>query len=153
MTGVEEFSAEEFASRDIEAVKNPPPSIAEAGDPLSAEEREEMAKEYEAFGVTYDAGNDQWYFNGEKVRYFLDVLTSNGEDLDSGSFHGAIRNYWNRNGTTDIYTLRDFAHPDASGNGTLTGIKEYSPAEFDERTKSEKQTGSGACITLTGKNN
>ena len=36
-----------------------------------------MAEEYEAFGLTYDVKKDQWYFNGEKVRYFQDVLTSN----------------------------------------------------------------------------
>ena len=46
--------------------------------PPSAQEMEDMAKEYEAFGVTYDIKNDQWYFNGEKVRFFRDVLTSNG---------------------------------------------------------------------------
>lgn len=59
LTGVKEFSAEEFAARDIEAIKNPPPAVALTGDPPSAKELEDMAKEYEAFGVTYDIKNDQ----------------------------------------------------------------------------------------------
>ena len=145
LTGVKEFSAEEFAARDIEAIKNPPPAVALTGDPPSAKELEDMAKEYEAFGVTYDIKNDRWYFNGEKVRFFRDVLTSNGEGLTSGKFKGALRTLGSADGTVDIYTVRDFAHPDASGNGTLTGIEKYSQAEFDERTQREEQASSGFC--------
>ena len=145
LTGVKEFSAEEFAARDIEAIKNPPPAAALAGDPPSAKELEDMAKEYEAFGVTYDIKNDRWYFNGEKVRFFRDVLTSNGEGLTSGKFKGALRTLGSADGTVDIYTVRDFAHLDASGNGTLTGIEKYSQAEFDERTQREEQASSGFC--------
>ena len=145
LTGVKEFSAEEFAARDIEAIKNPPSPVAIAGDPPSAKELEDMAKEYEAFGVTYDIKNDQWYFNGEKVRFFRDVLTSNGEGLASGKFKGSMRLLGSADGTVDIYTVRDFAHPDASGNGTLTGIEKYSQAEFDEHTRQDTQSSSGFC--------
>lgn len=134
LVDVKEFSEAEFAARDIEAIKNPPSIVAIAGDPPSEKELEERAKEYEAFGVTYDIKNDQWYFNGEKVRLFQDVLTSNGEGLTSGRFKGTIRTLGSADGTVDIYTVRDFAHPDASGNGTLTGIEKYSQAEFDEHT-------------------
>ena len=111
-----------------------------------------MAKEYEAFGVTYDIKNDQWYFNGEKVRFFRDVLTSNGEGLTSGKFKGSMRVLGSADGTVDIYTVRDFAHPDTSGNGTLTGIEKYSQAEFDEHTQSSKevQTSSGECVVMQG---
>ena len=35
-------------------------------------ETAKLVAEYEAFGVTYDAEKDQWYFNGEEVRYFRD---------------------------------------------------------------------------------
>ena len=152
LTGVKEFSSEEFAARDIEAIKNPPPAVALTGDPPSAKELEDMAKEYEAFGVTYDIKNDQWYFNGEKVRFFRDVLTSNGEGLTSGKFKGSIRVLGSADGTVDIYTVRDFAHPDTSGNGTLTGIEKYSQAEFDEHTQSSKeaQTSSGECVVMQG---
>lgn len=150
LVGVKEFSEAEFAARDIEAIKNPPSIVAIAGDPPSAKELEDMAKEYEAFGVTYDIKNDQWYFNGEKVRFFRDVLTSNGEGLTSGRFKGTIRTLGSADGTVDIYTVRDFAHLDASGNGTLTGIEKFSQSEFDEHTKSsnEVQSSSGECVVI-----
>ena len=145
LIGVKEFSEAEFAARDVEAIKNPPSPVAIAGDPPSAKELEDMAKEYEAFGVTYDIKNDQWYFNGEKVRFFRDVLTSNGEGLTSGKFKGSMRVLGSADGTVDIYTVRDFAHPDTSGNGTLTGIEKYSQAEFDEHTRQNTQSSSGFC--------
>ena len=145
LVGVKEFSEAEFAARDIEAIKNLPSNVALTGYPPSEKEFEERAKEYEAFGVTYDIKNDQWYFNGEKVRFFRDVLTSNGEDLTDGKFKGAIRTLGSADGTVDIYTVRDFARPDASGNGTLTGVEKYSQAEFDEHTQREIQSSSGFC--------
>ena len=148
LIGVKEFSAEEFAARDIEAIKNPPPAVALTGDPPSAKELEDMAKEYEAFGVTYDVKNDLWYFNGEKVRFFRDVLTSNGEGLTSGKFKGSMRVLGSADGTVDIYTVRDFAHPDASGNGTLTGVEKCSQQEFDEHTQRETQASSGFCTVM-----
>ena len=145
LTGVKEFSTAEFAARDVEAIKNPGPITAISGDPLSAKELEDMAKEYQAFGVTYNVKEKQWYFNGEKVRFFRDVLTSNGEGLTSGKFKGSMRVLGSADGTIDIYTVRDFAHPDASGNGTLTGIEKYSQAEFDEHTRQDTQSSSGFC--------
>lgn len=152
LVGVKEFSDAEFAARDIEAIKNPPSNVALTGYPPSEKELEERAKEYEAFGVTYDIKNDQWYFNGEKVRFFRDVLTSNGEELTSGKFKGAIRTLGSADGTIDIYTVRDFARPDTSGNGTLTGIEKFSQAEFNEHTQSSKeaQTSSGECVVMQG---
>ena len=148
LIGVKEFSAEEFAARDIEAIRNPSPGAAIAGDPPSVKELEDMAKEYEAFGVTYDAKNDQWYFNGEKVRFFRDVLTSNGEGLTSGNFKGAMRVLGSADGTIDIYTVRDFTNLNTSGNGTLTGVEKFSQAEFDEHTQREVQTSSGECVVM-----
>ena len=145
LVGVKEFSEAEFTARDIEAIKNPPSNVALTGYPPSEKELEERAKEYEAFGVTYDIKNDQWYFEGEKVRLFWDVLTSNGEELTSGRFNGAIRTLGSADGTVDIYTVRDFAHPDASGNGALIGVEKYSQAEFDEHTQREIQSSSGFC--------
>ncbi len=55
-------------------------------------------------------------------------------------------------GAVDIYTVRDFAHPDTSGNGTLTGIEKFSQAEFNEHTQSSKeaQTSSGECVVMQG---
>lgn len=145
LIGVKEFSAEEFAARDIAAIKNPPLQVTMTGDPPSVKELEDMAREYEAFGVTYDANNDQWYFSGEKVRLFQDVLTSNGESLTGGNFHGAIRTMGSADGTIDIYTVRDFTNPDANGYGTLMSVEKFSQEEFDEHTRREAQTSSGFC--------
>ena len=99
--------------------------------------------------ATSDAKDNPWYFNGEKVRFFRDVLTSNGESLTNGKFKGTMRTF-NGNGTIDIYTVRDFSNLDASGNGTLTGIEKFSQEEFDERTWSsiEVQTSSGECTVV-----
>lgn len=131
---LKEFTQEEFNARDIEAIKNSLPSTAISGSSLSSEEIDSMLDEYKKFGVTYDAQSDQWYFNGEKVRYFCDVLTSNGESLSNGKFHGTMKTLGNGNGNIDIYTIRDFSNPNAEGNGTLTDIKAYSQEEFDEHT-------------------
>lgn len=147
LVDVKPFSAAEFAARDIEAIKNPAPIVAISGDPLSEKELEGLAKEYEEFGVTYDVKNDQWYFNGEQVRFFQDVLTSNGEDLTSGKFKGAIRTFGSSDGTVDICTVRVFTNLDASGYGTLTGVEKYSQAEFDEHTQSALQSGSGFSLS------
>ena len=87
------------------------------------------------FGVTYDAEKDQWYFNGEEVRYFRDVLTSNGESLTSGKFRGEMRTLGSGVGTIDIYTVRDYGHLNSEHHGTLTGIEKYSQEELDEHTQ------------------
>ncbi len=150
LVGIEEFSEEEFAARDIDAIRNPAPITAVSGDPVSAKELQEMVEEYGKFGVTYDAADGQWYFNGEKVRYFWDILTSNGESLGGGKFNGAIRTLGNGNGTVDIYTVRDYQNLNASGYGTLKGIEKYSQEEFDEhtRTSNAPQSSSGTCTVI-----
>ena len=124
LVGVEAFSEEAFAARDVEALRHSAPVTAVAGGgELSAEERNAMAEAYAPFGVTYDAEEDQWYFNGEKVCFFRDVLTSNGKSLTGGGFRGAMRLLSSAEGTVRIETIRDFAHPDSQGYGTLTGIQ------------------------------
>ena len=149
LVGLKEFSEEEFAARDIEALKNPPRQItASSGEPVSVEEREKMLKEYAPFGITYDAKEDQWYLGDERVRFCRDVLISNGESLTGGKFKGAMRIFESAGGgTIDIYTIRDFANPGANGYGTLTGVEKYSQKEFDEHTQSsnEVQSSSGFC--------
>lgn len=150
LTGLEEFSEEEFATRNIDAIRNPAPITAVSGAPVSEKELQEMIEEYGKFGVTYDATDGQWYFNGEKVRYFWDILTSNGESLGGGKFNGAIRTLGNGNGTVDIYTVRDYQNLNDFGNGTLTGIEKYSQEEFDEhtRTSNAPQSSSGTCTVV-----
>ncbi len=124
LTGVEAFSEEAFAARDVEAIRNPAPVTAVAGDGEgSKEELNAIAAGYAPFGVTYDAGEDQWYFNGEKVCFFRDVLTSNGKSLTGGGFRGAMRILSSVEGTVRIETVRDFTRPDSQGYGTLMGIQ------------------------------
>lgn len=149
LLGLQEFSQEEFDARNIDAIKNPNPQTAIAGDPISDDVINTWLAEYKDFGVTYDKENDQWYFNGEKVRYFRDVLTSNGESLSGGKFHGTMRTFGNGNGNIDVYTVRDFDTPNSEGNGTLTDIKVYSQQEFDEHTHADySNNGSyGSCAT------
>lgn len=134
LLGLQEFSQEEFDARNIDAIKNLKPQTAISGEPISDDVINTWLAEYKDFGVTYDKENDQWYWGGEKVRYFRDVLTSNGESLSGGKFHGTMRTLGNGNGNIDIYTIRDFDNPNAEGNGTLTGIEAYSQEEFDEHT-------------------
>ena len=124
LTSVQAFSEEEFAARDIEALQNSAPITAVAGgEGLSEEELKAIAAEYEPFGVTCDPEEQQWYYNGEKVYYFRDVLTSNGKSLTGGGFRGAMRILSSAEGTVRIETVRDFAHPDSQGYGTLTGVR------------------------------
>ena len=124
LTGVEAFSEEAFAARDIEAIRNPVQITASTGGAeMSAEERNAIAEEYAPFGITYDAGKNQWYWNGEAVSFIRDVLTSNGESLNGGKFHGTIRTLASSEGAFGVETIRDFVRPDSLGYGTLTGIK------------------------------
>ncbi len=124
LIGLKEFTQQEFDARDIEALKNST-SVAMAGTPLEDSETAKLVAEYEAFGVTYDAEKDQWYFNGEEVRYFRDVLTSNGESLTSGKFQGEMRTLGSGVGTIDIYTVRDYGHLNSEHHGTYDPKKHY----------------------------
>lgn len=128
LTGLRESSGQEFAARDTEAFKNPPSSEATAisEESVSEEEMKELAREYVPFGVTYDPIGDQWFFHGEKVRQFDDILLSNGEAPGSGRFSGSLRSSFQENGTIDICTERDFTKLNADGYGTLTGIRKCS---------------------------
>lgn len=124
LVGVEAFSEEAFAARDVEAIRNPAPVTAVTGDGEgSKEELNAIAEGYAPFGVTYDAEEDQWYFNGEKVCFFRDVLTSNGKSLTGGGFRGAMRILSSAEGTVRIETVRDFTRPDFQGYGTLMDIQ------------------------------
>ena len=94
------------------------------GGPVSPEEMAAIAREYEPFGVTYDVQADQWYYDGQAVRVFTDIMTSNGQPLEGGNFHGVMRSFAGA-GVIDIRTVRDYANPDPDGNGTLTGIEVF----------------------------
>lgn len=124
LVGVEAFSEEAFAARDVEALRHSAPVTAVAGDGEGSEEElNAIAAGYAPFGVTYDAGEDQWYYNGEAVCFFRDVLISNGESLSGGGFRGVMRTFPGERGTVRVETVRDYTRPDAFGYGTLTGIR------------------------------
>ncbi len=77
-----------------------------------------IAAEYAPFGVTCDGDSGQWYLDGEPIRVFTDVLTSNGESLTGGHFQGTMRNFAG-DGAIDVRTVRDFDHCDDEGRGAL----------------------------------
>ena len=86
-----------------------------------------VAAEYAPYGITCEDG--RWYFEGQPIRVFTDVLTSNGESLTGGRFQGTIRNFAGE-GDIDVRTVRDYDHCDRDGNGKLLYI-ETCPARGD----------------------
>lgn len=112
----------------IEATYNSP--MSEEDLLKEREETLKLAEEYKPFGVTYDQTADEWYFNGEKVRYFRDIFYSNGESLTGGKFSGTMRSLYG-NGTVDIYTVRDYSRLDEDGKGKLLDIKAFENGEFN----------------------
>ena len=78
--------------------------------------------EYAPFGLTYDPLTDALTYMGRAVRSFLDVRSSNGASLTGGSFRGSITQFCKADGEVDVETIRDYARPNASGEGTLTGV-------------------------------
>ena len=85
-------------------------------------EKKEFFAEYAPFGLTYDPQTEALSYMGRAVRNFLDVRSSNGASLSGGSFRGSITQISNGDGEVDVETIRDYDHPNASGEGTLTGI-------------------------------
>ena len=77
---------------------------------------------YAPFGLKYDPQTDVLTYMGRTVRSFVDVRSSNGAALSGGSFRGSITQICNGDGEVDVETIRDFTRPNASGEGTLTGI-------------------------------
>lgn len=160
-------SKAEFDARNTDELKNPPKTYAVAVDegsgknnsaavpkfsndstsPMAYSEEgnvttDELAKEYavyKPFGLTYDKKNGCLYYKGKLVRYFTDIMSSNGESFSSGKFKGSMRQINNPDGKgeVDVYAVRDHGKPDAEGHGTLTGINQYSQEEFDARTKEQ----------------
>ncbi|MNE98745.1 hypothetical protein D3C80_1973100 [compost metagenome] len=89
---------------------------------MTPDELAKMYAVYEPFGLTYDKKKDYFYYNGKLVREFLDIISSNGETMDSGKFQGSIRQIYNPDdkGEINIQTVREYT---ADGEGKLTGIK------------------------------
>ena len=81
---------------------------------------EAIAAEYAPYGITCEDG--RWYYEGQPIRVFTDVLTSNGESLTGGHFQGTIRNFAGE-GDVDVRTVRDYDHCDRDGSGQLLYIE------------------------------
>ena len=124
LTGLRSLSDAEFATRDLTEWTRPQASdtYATSGTPMTEKEARAFYAPYAQFGLTYDSKTGSLVYQGQVVRRFLDVWTSNGEALDSGKFSGTMTNLWNDAGTVDVTTIRDYANPDAEGNGRLTGL-------------------------------
>ncbi len=120
---IEEPALEQTAVSDPDAPEAGMTEYAYEGSAVTAggidpETLAAIAAEYEPFGVTYDADGDQWYLEGEPIRVFTDVLTSNGESMTGGRFQGIIRNFAGE-GTVDVRTVRDYEHCGDDGFGVL----------------------------------
>ena len=125
LTGLRALSAEEFAARDLKKWTQPRVSAAYASSEssMSDEEAQALYAPYARFGLTYDAKADALLYQGQLVRRFVDVRQSNGEPLEGGNFAGSMTSRYNEAGTIDVTTVRDYATPDAEGNGKLIGMR------------------------------
>ncbi len=89
---------------------------------------DELAKVYavyEPFGLTYNKKQNCLYYDGKLVREFIDILSSNGEALESGKFKGSMRQFGSPDGKgeVDIKAVRDYTKLNADGEGELIGIE------------------------------
>ena len=87
------------------------------------ERRAEIAEKcsiYEPYGMTYDTEKDRFFYNGQVVRYFKDQINSN--ETNGFSYD---------DGVIDVEPIRD-------EDGTLTGLKQSSDADFNARTKEQE---------------
>ena len=75
---------------------------------------------YEPYGMTYDMGKDRFFYNEQVVRYFKDQISSN--ETNGFSYD---------DGVIDVEPIRD-------EDGTLTGLKQSSDADFNARTKEQE---------------
>ena len=76
-----------------------------------------IAAEYAPYGLTCDEEH-HWYLDGQRIRTFTDVLTSNGESLTGGDFHGTLRTF-SGDGWIDVRAVRDYDRCDDEGHGAL----------------------------------
>ena len=70
--------------------------------------------------MTYDTEKDRFFYNGQVVRYFKDQINSN--ETNGFSYD---------DGVIDVEPIRD-------EDGTLTGLKQSSDADFNARTKEQE---------------
>ena len=104
----------------------------ESDDVISPEEqakneetcRSEIAEQYsiyEPYGMTYDQEKDRFFYKSQMVRYFKDQVSP--ENANS---------FFYEDGVVDVEPIRD-------ANGSLTGLKQSSDADFNARTEMQKE--------------
>ena len=150
LTGIEQSSPHDFKARDIRSLLNPVQSEAISDDVvndsnggttistqkgnvpianssegmMTPDELEKLYSVYEPFGVTYDKEKDCFYYEGKLVQTFTDILSSNGEPLESGKFSGSLRQHgFNDKGEVNIKAVRDYTKLNKDGEGKLVGIE------------------------------
>lgn len=160
IVGIEICTEEEFNSRNIDEIKKDEacytPETPYRGDiidgnvyvyNISSESKATaiksldpiaIAKEtysiYEPFKLIYSEEQDCLFYNNQKVRYFFDMLASNGETFSGGNFKGALRQFNCEDGMVDVYAIRDFSKLDEDRYGELVEVKIYDEGDFDTRT-------------------
>ena len=83
--------------------------------------------------MTYDKEKDRFFYEGQTVRYFKDQI--NAEHANSFFFE---------DGVVDVEPIKDT-------NGTLTGLKQSSDADFRARTEKQEEIKSElAAAGITG---
>lgn len=100
----------------------------------------DIFNEYNEFGLSYDKAQNALFYNGERVRLFMDIRNSNGKPIDSEEFLGSTTSNLDANGTIDVYTIRNTSHTNENGDKELTGLRIATQDEFDTATKSMGQT-------------
>lgn len=128
------ISSDEASS--VQAYEND--EVLSSEEQAKAEEirRNEIAEQYsvyEPYGMTYDKEKDRFFYDGQVVRYFKDQV--NAENANSFFFE---------DGVVDVEPIKD-------ANGTLTGLKQSSGADFKARTEKQEEIKSElAAAGITG---
>lgn len=115
------ISSDEASS--VQAYENDEVLSSEEQAKAEQERRAEIAEKYsiyEPYGMTYDTEKDRFFYNGQVVRYFKDHINSN--ETNGFSYD---------DGVIDVEPIRD-------EDGTLTGLKQSSDADFNARTKEQE---------------
>ena len=115
------ISSDEASS--VQAYENDEVLSSEEQAKAEQERRAEIAEKYSIYapyGMTYDTEKDHFFYNGQVVRYFKDQINSN--ETNGFSYD---------DGVIDVEPIRD-------EDGTLTGLKESSDADFNARTKEQE---------------
>lgn len=111
-------------------------SVSAAGDPvIDKESWEKYYKKYAPYGLGYDETAQRLTYDGKIVRTFEDMYP-----IDEQTVAGTVLQM--PDGEVDVYAVRDLTGPivrnlDGSfdPSGKLTGLREATKEEFDERTR------------------